>query len=38
MRFYGLLALLGALVARTATTGCWTIILDEPTMPESLLK
>lgn len=30
-------ALLGALVAATATMGCVIIILDEPEMPESLL-
>lgn len=30
-------AFLGALVATTATTGCWSIIIDEPEMPESLL-
>ena len=30
-------ALLGALVAATATMGCVIIILDEPKMPESLL-
>ena len=30
-------ALLGSLVAATATMGCVIIILDEPEMPESLL-
>lgn len=30
-------AFLGAFVAATATTGCITLIFDEPEMPESLL-
>lgn len=30
-------AFLGALVATTATTGCITVLFDEPEMPESLL-
>lgn len=30
-------AFLGALVATTATTGCITVVFDEPEMPESLL-
>lgn len=30
-------AFLGALVATTATTGCITVILDEPEMPKTLL-
>ena len=37
MKFFGLLASLGALIAATATTGCFFILLDEPEMPESLL-
>ncbi len=35
--FAKLTALLGALVATTATTGCITVLFDEPEMPESLL-
>ena len=35
--FAKIAALLGALVAATATMGCVIIILDEPEMPESLL-
>lgn len=35
--FAKLAAFLGALVATTATTGCITVLLDEPEMPESLL-
>lgn len=31
-------ALVGGLVAATSTMGCLIIILDEPKMPESLLK
>ena len=27
----------GSLVAMTATTGCFHFVLDEPTMPESLM-
>ncbi len=30
-------AFLGALVAATATTGCYIVFIDEPEMPESLL-
>lgn len=37
MKFYGLLAALGALIAATSTAGCIIVILDEPEMPESLL-
>lgn len=29
---------LGALVAATATTGCYIIWLDEPKMPKSMLN
>ena len=32
------LAVLGAFVAATSTIGCWLFLLDEPQMPESLLK
>lgn len=35
--FAKITAVLGALVAATATTGCIVAILDEPEMPESLL-
>lgn len=37
MKLYGFLAALGALVAATATTGCFFIFYDEPEMPKSLL-
>ncbi len=30
-------AFIGAFVATTATTGCITVLFDEPEMPESLL-
>lgn len=30
------MALLGTLVASTATSACWVLMLDEPEMPESL--
>ncbi len=30
-------AIVGAFVATTATTGCITVLFDEPEMPESLL-
>ncbi len=29
---------LGALVAATATTGCFIVWLDEPTMPQCLIN
>ena len=35
--FAKIAALLGALVAASATTGCVLLLLDEPEMPESLL-
>ncbi len=28
----------GAFIAATASSACWAFILDEPEMPESLLK
>lgn len=31
-------AAIGTLIAATSTMGCLVIILDEPEMPESLLK
>lgn len=34
--FASIAALLGAFVAATATTGCYMVYFDEPTMPESL--
>jgi len=37
MKFYGLLATLGALIAATSTVGCVLFLLDEPETPESLL-
>ena len=37
MKFYGLLAALGALIAATATSGCFIVFLDEAEMPASLL-
>lgn len=30
------LAFIGAFVASTATSACWTLFFDEPEMPESL--
>lgn len=35
--FASVAAFLGALVAATATTGCYIVYVDEPEMPESLL-
>ena len=35
--FAAVSAFLGALVAATATAGCFIIYADEPEMPESLL-
>lgn len=35
--FASIAAFVGALVAATATTGCFHLALDEPQMPESLL-
>lgn len=35
--FASVAAFLGALVAATATTGCYIVFVDEPEMPESLL-
>lgn len=35
--FASIAAFIGALVAATATTGCYWLTLDEPEMPESLL-
>ena len=32
------LAVLGAFVAATSSVGCWLFLLDEPEMPESLIK
>ena len=32
------LALLGAFVAASSCIGCWLFLLDEPEMPESLIK
>ncbi len=29
---------LGALVAATATSGCFVVWIDEPTMPKSMLE
>lgn len=37
MKLFGWLAAVGALVAASATTGCYYFLLDEPKMPESLL-
>jgi len=37
MKFYGLLAALGALIAASSTVGCIFILLDEPEMPKTLL-
>ena len=31
-------AVVGAFIAATSTIGCWLFMMDEPTMPESLLK
>lgn len=36
--FATLAAALGALVAATATAGCVIVYIDEPEMPESMLK
>lgn len=33
-----LVAFLSSFVAATSTTACWTVLFDEPKMPESLLK
>lgn len=33
-----LLAAVGVLAAGVATTGCWLIVIDEPTMPKSMLN
>ena len=38
MKIFGWLAFLGALVAGSAATGCILVFVDEPTMPESLIK
>lgn len=38
MKIFGWLAFLGAMVAASATTGCILCYVDEPTMPESLIK
>lgn len=35
--FAAVSAFLGALVAATATAGCFIVYIDEPEMPESLL-
>ncbi len=35
--FAKITAFLGALVAASATTGCITVLFDEPEMPDSLL-
>ncbi len=35
--FASVAAFLGALVAATATAGCFIVFVDEPEMPESLL-
>ncbi len=37
MKFYGLLAALGAFIATISTVGCVLFLLDEPDMPKSLL-
>ena len=31
-------AILGAFIAATSTIGCWLFMMDEPEMPESLIK
>lgn len=37
--FTSALALVGALTAATSTTGCaWFFLVDEPTMPSSLIE
>ena len=39
MKVFGtLLAALGAFVAATASAGCVIVFLDEPEMPETMLK
>ncbi len=37
MKIFAWLAAVGALVAATSTMGCWSFLLDESEMPESLL-
>ena len=37
MKFYLWLGTLAGIVASTATTGCYFLLLDEAEMPESLL-
>lgn len=32
-----LLGVIGLMVAGIATTGCWILFMDEPTMPKSML-
>lgn len=33
-----LLGVIGLIVAGVATTGCWILFMDEPTMPKSMLN
>lgn len=33
-----LLGAIGLVVAGVATTGCWIAVIDEPTMPKSMLN
>lgn len=33
-----LLGVIGLTVAGVATTGCWILFMDEPTMPKSMLN
>ncbi len=33
-----LLGVIGLMVAGVATTGCWILFMDEPTMPKSMLN
>lgn len=33
-----LLGVIGLMVAGIATTGCWLLVVDEPTMPKSMLN
>ena len=35
--FAGAAAVLGAFIALASTAGCWSIYVDEPEMPESML-
>lgn len=32
------IAAVGVIAAGLATTGCWWVVLDEPTMPKSMLN